>query len=315
MISQDYLPLETMLQQVENGERKLPFPLEYTLNEIEKIKKKLPKSHDNVAHVLALSRPIVELVLHEMGYHEVPKPPNSKGRPKIPVITLILIHLLSQTFISDGYRQTERLINAHPTWLRALKLTRAPSHTTMSKFRTKMGVEFFDMYFHELTRLLHGFGLIKEGEPIIIDSAPVKASQNFARSNAGMKIDENKLQQFFNAVDFTPAVNLIAPACNHGRKRKYSNEVILKYIAFEKLCGFLSRNQALTYLKKHSGAATIVGFSANDIPSTSLIKTYLQRIPPIPWLMRVLVEPITEFFDSQEEYDDEEPLSFFFRSF
>jgi len=315
MISQKYLLLETMLQQVENGERKLPFPLEYTLNKIEKLKKKLPKSYDKVARILALSRPVVKLVLHEMGYQEDPKPPHSKGRPRIPMATLILIHLLSQTFISDGYRQTERLLNAHPTWLKALKLTKAPSHTTMSKFRTKMGVEFFDTYFHELTRVLHGFGLIKEGEPIIIDSAPIKASQNFARSNAGMKIEEEKLQQFFTAVDFTPAVNLIALACNQGRKRKYSNEVILKFIAFEKLCGFLSRNQALTYLKKHSGAATIVGFTATDIPSTSLINTYLQRIPPIPWLMRVLVEPITEFFDSQEEYDDEDPLSFFFRSF
>lgn len=314
MISQEYLPLESLLRQVEKGERKLPFPLEYTLNKIEKIKKKLPKSHDNIARILALSRPIVKLVLYEMEHHEVPKPPHSKGRPRISTATLILIQLLSQTFITDGYRQTERILNAHPTWLKALKLSKAPSHTTMSKFRTKMGVEFFDAYFRELTRLLHGFGLIKEGEPIIIDSAPIKASQNFARSNAGMKIEENKLQQFFNAVDFTPAVKLIAPACNQGRKRMYSNEVILKYIAFEKLCGFLSRNQALTYLRKHPGAATIVGFTANDIPSASLINTYLQRIPPIPWLMRVLVEPITEFFDSQEEYDDSDPLSFFFRS-
>jgi len=314
MIYQEYLPLETVLQQVEKGEKKLPFPLEYTLNEVEKVKKKLPKSFDKVARILALSRPLVKLVLHEMGHHEAPKTPNSKGRPPISTTTLILIHLISQTFISDGYRQTERLLNAHPTWLKALKLTKSPSHTTLSKFRTRMGVEFFNVYFHELTKLLNGFGLIKEGESIIIDSAPIKASQNFARSNAGMKIDEQKLQQFFNSVDFTPAVNLIAPACHQGRKRKYSNEVILKFIAFEKLCGFLSRNQALTYLKNHSGAATIIGFLANDIPSTSLINTYLQRIPPIPWLMRVLVEPITEFFDAQEEYDDNDPLSFFFRS-
>ena len=177
-----------------------------------------------------------------------------------------------------------------------------------------MGAGFFDAYFHELPKLLIGFGLIKEGESIIVDSAPIKASQNFARSNAGIKIDEQKLRQFFNAVDFTPAVNLIAPACHQGRKRKYSNEAILKFIAFEKLCGFLSRNQALTYLKKHPSAATIIGFPANDIPSPSMINAYLQRIPPISWLMRVLVEPITEFFDAQEEYDDNDPLSFFFRA-
>lgn len=314
MISQDYLPLDSLLQQVEKGERKLPFPLEYTLEKIEKIKKKLPKSYDKIARILALSRPVVKLVLYEMKYQEDPKPPHSKGRPRISTTTLILIHLLSQSFISDGYRQTERLLNNHPAWLKALKISKAPSHTTMSKFRTKMGSEFFDVYFHELTRLLRGFGLIKEDESVSIDSAPIKASQNFARSNAGIKIDEKKLQQFFAVVDFTPAVKLIAPPCNRGRKRKYTNEIMLKYIAFEKLCGFLSRNQAVSYLKKHPGVATIIGFPANDIPSASLIKTYLQRIPPIPWLMRVLVEPITEFFDAQEEYDDSDPLSFFFRS-
>lgn len=314
MISQEYLPLDSLLQQVERGERKLPFPLEYTIEKIEKIKKNLPKSYDKIARILALSRPVVKLVLHEMNYQDEPKPPHSKGRPRISTTTLILIHLLSQTFISDGYRQTERLLNNHPAWLKALKLSKAPSHTTMSKFRTKMGSEFFDKYFHELTRLLRGFGLIKGDESVIIDSAPIKASQNFARSNAGIKIDEKKLQQFFTAVDFTPAVKLIAPACNRGRKRKYTNEVMLKYVAFENLCGFLSRNQAITYLKKHPGAAAIIGFPADDIPSASLINAYLQRIPPLPWLMRVLVEPITEFFDAQEEYDDSDPLSFFFRT-
>jgi hypothetical protein len=314
MISEKYLPLDSLLRQVENGQGKLPFPLEYTLTEIEKIKKKLPKSYDKIARVLALSRPIVSLVLYEMDFHEVPKPPHSKGRPRLPTETLILIHLLAQTFITGGYRQTERLLNAHPTWLKALKLNKAPSHTTMSKFRTKMGAEFFDVYFHELTRLVHGFGLIQKGDAVIIDSAPVKACQNFARSNGGIKIDEDKLRHFFSTVDFTPAVKLIAPACTQGRKRKYSNKVMLMYIAFEKLCGFLSRNQALTYLKKHSGAAKIVGFASDDIPSTALVSTYLERMPPIPWLMRILVEPITEFFDAQEEYNDSDPLSFFFRT-
>jgi len=315
MIYQEYLPFEFLLQQMDKKEINLPFPLEYTIENIEKIKKKIPKSYDTIARILALSRPVVELVLFKMDHHEPQRAVNSRGRPGICTKTLILIHLLSQTMISDSYRQTERILNAHPTWLKALKLKKAPSHTTMSKFRKTMGIEFFDTYFHQLTELLFAFGLIKEGDDVIIDSAPIEASQNFARSNSGIKINEAKLQEFFSIVDFTPAVNLIAPACNHGRKRKYSNEVILKFIAFEKLCGFLSRNQALTYLKKHPGAAKIVGFSSGDIPSTSSINNYLQRMPPIPWLMRVMVDSITEFFESQADYDDHDPLSFFFRSF
>lgn len=315
MIYQEYLPFESLLQQVDKKEIKLPFPLEYTIEKIEKIKKKIPKSYDTIARILALSRPVVELVLFKMDYHEPEQALNSKGRPSIPTTTLILIHLLSQTMISDSYRQTERILNTHPTWLKALNLKKAPSHTTMSKFRKKMGVEFFDTYFHQLTELLFAFGLIKENEDVIIDSASIEASQNFARSNSGIKINEVKLQEFFNTVDFTPAVNLIAPACNRGRKRKYSDDVILKFIAFEKLCGFLSRNQALTYLKKHPNMAKIVGFNSGDIPSTPSINNYLKRIPPIPWLMRVMVDPITKFFESQADYDDHDPLSFFFRSF
>lgn len=176
-------------------------------------------------------------------------------------------------------------------------------------------IEFFDTYFHQLTELLFAFGLIEKKDDVIIDSAPIEASQNFARSNSSIKINEEKLKEFFNTVDFTPAVNLIAPACNRGRKRKYSNEIILKFIAFEKLSGFLSRNQALTHLKKHPSATKIVGFSGGDIPSPTTIHNYLKRIPPIPWLMRVMVDSITKFFESQSDYDDHDPLSFFFRYF
>ncbi|KKL56272.1 hypothetical protein LCGC14_2247060 [marine sediment metagenome] len=314
MIYQEFLPYDSLLQKMEENEIKLPFPLEYTIENIEKIKKKIPKSYDNIARILALSRPVVELVLFLMDYHEPERPPNSRGRPGIPTITIILIHLLSQTFISDSYRQTERILNAHPNWLKALNLKKAPNHTTMSKFRKRMGIEFFDAYFHQLTELLYGFGLIKEGDDVIIDSAPIEASQNFARSNSGMKINEERLKFFFYTVDFTPAVELITPPSNRGRKRTYSNEQILKFIAFEKLCGFLSRSQALNHLKKHPVVATIVGFS-DGIPSASTVHNYLKRMPPIPWVMRVMLDPITEFFESQPNYDDHDPLSFFFRSF
>ena len=127
MIYQEYFPFDSLLQKVEAKEIKLPFPLEYTIEKIEKIKKKIPKSYDNIARILALSRPVVELVLFTMEYNESERAPNSKGRPRIPTKTFILIHLLSQTMISDSYRQTERILNAHPNWLKALNLKKAPS--------------------------------------------------------------------------------------------------------------------------------------------------------------------------------------------
>jgi len=203
MIYQEYLPFESLLQKVDEKEIKLPFPLEYTLEWIEKIKKKIPKSYDNIARILALSHPVVELVLFEMDYHEPERAPNSRGRPGLPTTTLILIHLLSQTMISDSYRQTERVLNAHPNWLKALDLQKAPSHSTMSKFRKRMGVEIFDTYFHQLTKLLFAFGLIKEGDDMIIDSAPIEASQNFARSNAGIKINEARYRGFYTCPEIS----------------------------------------------------------------------------------------------------------------
>jgi hypothetical protein len=314
MISQEHLPFEQLAAKVEEGELELSFPLEYTIKEIQKIKKRLPKSYDKVAQLLAMSRPVVELVFHRMNYQEPSRPAHSRGRPRMSEKSLLLIHFLAQTFIADGYRQTERELNSHPNWLKALNLEKSPDHTTLSKFRTRKGPEFFDEFFHELTALLFEFDLIKEGDDAIVDSAPVEASQNFARSNANIKIKKERVKRFFDAVDFSPAVQLIAPACNRGRKRKYANETILKFVAFEKLCGFLSRSQALKHLKKHPETAEIIGFAQNDVPSSSLISTYLNRIPPIPWLMRVMVDPITDFFAAQPEYDDRDPLSFFFRS-
>lgn len=139
MIYQEYFPFDSLLQKVEVKEIKLPFPLEYTLENFEKIKKKIPKTYDNIARILALSHPVVELILFMMDYHEPERALNSRGRPRIPIKTIILIHLLSQIMISDSYRQTERILNLHPNWLKALNLKKAPNHTIMSKFRKKNG--------------------------------------------------------------------------------------------------------------------------------------------------------------------------------
>jgi transposase len=316
MIYEEYLSFNSMNALLNEKELKLPYPLEYTLTQIEKIKKKLPKSYDNIARLLAVSRPVVELIFHERGIEDSEPAAHSKGRPKLSTVTLVLVHLFAKTIISDSYRHFERTLNAHPLWLKALGLTKSPSHTTLSKFRAKMGATFFDTVFRELTELLFALGLLKKDEQVIIDSAPIEACQNFARSNAGLRINEERLQEFFDTIDITPALNLIAPAGSQGRKAEYTNEVLLKFVMFEKLCGFLSCSQALKHLKTHPNAAKILGFESTSLPSSVTITNFLRRIPPIPWLMRVLIEPMTEFFNDHPQYEDnDEPLSFFFRSF
>lgn len=100
----------------------------------------------------------------------------------------------------------------------------------MSEFRTRMGLEFFESYFHELINVLFTYGLISHEDKVIIDSAPIEACQNFARSNSGITLNEQRLQKFFDTVDFTFAVKLIAPPDARGRKQLYSNEVLLKFL-------------------------------------------------------------------------------------
>ncbi|MHA1728174.1 MAG: transposase [Promethearchaeota archaeon] len=174
MISEEYIPFDEYLHEVKTGEIKVSYPLEYTLKQLEKIKKKLPKSHDNIARLLALSAPMVELVFYEMGYHEPVKQPSSPGRPPFSSKALLLIHLLAQTFVADSYCQVERVFNAHPSWLKALGLKKAPNHTTLSKFRTARGEAFFDAFFHRLTQLLGELGLIFEEARGILYSVPVE---------------------------------------------------------------------------------------------------------------------------------------------
>jgi hypothetical protein len=87
---------------------------------------------------------------------------------------------------------------------------------------------------------------------------------------------------------------------------------MIRFLAFEKLGGFLSRSQALTHLAKHPEVATILGFPGGGIPTQATINAFEKRAPPLPWLMRVMVDPITDFFDERPDYDEDDPLSFFF---
>ena len=314
MIPLNYDSYQKIMLDIKNGKLKVPFPYEYLVDEIERIKKKLPKRFDNIARFLAMSDPIIEVIFNEMGYFDKTTPKNSRGRPRFSTKLLLQVHLVAGLIGTDSYRQTQRMLNMHPDWLRALNIQKSPDHTTLSKFRHRMGQQFFDDFHDKLVEIMRDFNLFPEHIDAIIDSAPIEAYQNFAKSNAGISIDLERLEQFYNTIDFSPAVFLIEPQSqqNKGRKPQFSYEQILKFVAFEKLCGFLSRSQALLYLNAHKKVASIIGFTTR-IPSLGTINRYLKQMPPIPFLMKPLVDDIVDFFETSPDYNDDDPLYFFFR--
>jgi len=134
----------------------IEYPLEILFEELERVEKKLLKSYDAVAQILALARPIVDVLMLECGYNEVERRPGGRGRPALSKVPLMLVHLLAQVspIGAGSYRQFQRALDSRPLWLRALELEKAPDHTKMSKFRTEMGPGFFKQFFQKLVLLL-----------------------------------------------------------------------------------------------------------------------------------------------------------------
>jgi len=154
-----------------NGEEspvlKLSFPRNVLEAEIERVRKRLPKSYDAIARLLALARPIVEVALLECGHgEELPRPPGTSGKERVPAAPLVLAHLLAQRRTVGSYRQCQRELNDHPAWLKALGLGKAPDHTMLSKFRTQVGVTFFRRLFRAIVALLADFGHVHPGEDV-----------------------------------------------------------------------------------------------------------------------------------------------------
>jgi hypothetical protein len=280
--------------------------LDLIRDEIEKIKKNLPKSYDDIAKFLAISRPIVEAVLMNCG--DWTDQIESQGRGKRPYshTSLILIHILAK-MIDVSYRDMERLLRAHQTWLKALNLGKVPSHSRLSTFRTEMGESFFKTFFYELTALLYKLGLIK-GEGTIIDSAPIEASMNFARANTTPKINVERVRDFFTSVDISPALKVL----DITRKGKYDPAALIRFFMFEKLGGFLSMAQAIKFLKNNPEVATILGFVGAKVPSQPTFNYFVKTHGTVPTLLKPLVDVVTEFFDACKETPDESYIDFFF---
>lgn len=283
--------------------------LRFLQEEIEKVKRCIPKSYDSIAEFLAVSRPIVEVTLMNCGDWTDQIERVGPGKPSFPHISMMLIHVLCK-MRNVSYRQIEREIKEHPSWLKALRLTDVPSHSTLSTFRTKKGEYFFKEFFAKLTDLLYHYNLTDSKE-VIVDSAPIIASMNFARANATPKINIEHVREFFSAMDVSPAIQVL----HSSNKRKYSLKSMIRYFMFEKLGGFLSTSQALKFLERNPEVAEILGFEGGKIPTQPTISYFLKSQGPVSYLLRPMVDVVTDFFEVCEATPEDTDIDFFFWGF
>jgi len=278
-------------------------------DEVERVKSKLPKSFDPIARFLAISRPIVSVVLTNCGDWTDEVKREGPGKKPISHVSLTLIHMLAKA-LGVEYRQVERELKIHPTWLKALKLKKAPSHARLSTFRTEMGESFFKAFFDNLTELLRKFNLIQSGGAII-DSVPILASVNFAKANATPKINVERVREFFSSVD----VDLAVRALDISRKTKYNPASFIRFFTFEKLGGFMSTAQALQFVQLHQEVAEILGFKNGQVPSQPSFNYFKNKHGSVPDLLTPLVDDVTDFFERCKATPEDIDIDFFFWSF
>ncbi len=291
----------------------ISFPLALLVDEIERVWKAFPASYDAVATILALARPIVEVVFIECGYFEPEARRFPHGQAPLSLVSLMLIHLLVKVGTIRYYRQACRELATHPCWVKALRLKKAPDHSTLRQFRNNMGPDFFKTFFHKLAALLVAFGLVDGDTAAIIDSAPVEARMNFARANALPKLDLAKLREFFTTVDFGPALEAFLaarPPRNRGRKPKFEPLPMIRYLVFEQLAGFLCRTQGPKYLKKHPAVATLLGFADGEVPTDQNVAAFEKRSPPLADLLHPIADHVHAFLGG-EATTNPDPADFF----
>ncbi|MFX1339822.1 MAG: transposase [Promethearchaeota archaeon] len=275
-------------------------------DEVHKEKAQIPPSFDSIAEFLAISRPIVELILMNCGDWTDQIEHRDRGKPPISHVSLMLIHILSK-MLGISYRQIERELRIHDTWLKALKLKKAPSHSRLSTFRTELGESFFQAFFSNLTALLHRFDLI-QGDEAIIDSAPIIASMNFARVNTKPQLNLDHVKAFFTAIDVSPATCVL----RIFRKSKYNPESFIRFFMFEKLGGFLSTSQALKFLNNYPEVVELLGFKNGHMPDYQNFTYFKRKHGAVSELLEPLVDAVTEFFELSKATPEASDIDFFF---
>ena len=152
--------------------------------------------------------------------------------------------------------------------------------------------------------------LIK-GNGAIVDSAPILASLNFAKANVKPEINLERVSEFFKSVDISPAIRVL----HILRKTKYSPESFVRFFMFEKLGGFVSRAQALRFVKENLEVANILGFPSGQVPGQASFTYFMKKHGSVPQLLTPTVDATTEFFENCEATPEDTDIDFFFWSF
>lgn len=271
------------------------------LEQLIHIRKTIPPSWDEGARLFALAAPIVETAALTCGYFDIAKQDEKRVRcGKIPYsrVSFLVIELFAHLYFFGSYRNTPGVINTHPTWLKALHLQKAPDHTTLCHFRKELGESFFIAFFKQVTQVMIAFEILSPEVQLIVDSVPIHASMNFARSNASPTLEEDRVHAIFNTLNWglvQASLTPVSPGKKTKGKRKYPVPALLGVLLLEILGGFLSRSQVLKYLAKHENIAKSLGFTGKIAPD-STFTTFLKNKPPIDVLLRPMLPQLRSSF-------------------
>ena len=312
MISPQYFLDPILNYEISDIKDNLPGYIKLLFDEMTQIKRNLPKFYDPTACLIAVTRPLIELTMINVGLHDHDLSSQSIGRTPISLVSLMQIHLLATIHEIGSYRHVERVINAYQSWLHALHLRKAPHHSTLGKFRQTLGSAFFDRFFDELFKIMIDAHIINpENIAVNIDSAPFKACMNFARANSDLKVDYSRLEQLFKKINWK-VIQTQIPHINLQRKKSYTPEMLLKFLLFEQLGGFLSRSQALCHVKKHAQAYDLIGFSPKKFPTQPTISNFAKMIGGPAEIIALFKDSLFNFFAITENSLDFKDFPHFF---
>jgi hypothetical protein len=290
-----------------------PVMLAYALSEAKRIREKIPRDYGPIARFFVIMRPLMHVFL--LARWDYGKDRYRKGKPgKAPISreSMLLIHLISHLGTIRSYRQVCEEIANHQDWMRALKLKRAPNHSTLSKFRKGAGSAFFDEFFAFSIAVLKQIGGLATDTGVIADSAPVEACVNFARANKRIKIDEASMIDFLSKIGISRADTLFPR--KRDKSTKPSSFVGLLLIFY--LCRFLSRSQMLREVTKYPALMRALGLD-DGVPSQPSINYFVkQNGGDEKTLLKPFVDAMARYFEENPAMASENGanVDFFFRT-
>ena len=290
-----------------------PVMLAFALYDAKRIREKIPRNYSSIARFFVIMRSFIRVFL--LARWDWSKERYKKGMPgkaPIPREAMLLIHLISHLGTIRSYRQMCEEIANHEDWMRALKLKRAPDHTTLSKFRKTAGPELFDEFFAFSIAVLKQIGGLGADTGVIVDSAPIEACVNFARANKRIKIDEARVIDLLSKIEISRADSLY-PRKKEGATK--SSSIISLLIIFY-LCRFLSRSQMLREVAKYP--ALLHALKLDDgVPSQPTINYFVkQNGGDEKALLKPFITAIARYFEENPAMANElnANVDFFFRT-